>query len=196
MYIVVPVYERDGPAIYNTAVLLGRSGEIVGKYRKTHLPPQEVESGLTPGETYPVFDTDFGRVGIEVCWDHFFPEVAMCLARNGAEVICLPVWGAHEPPGMWEAVMRTRAVDNGVYFMVATYSPQGGLIVHPNGTVLADAQGRDGVHMAEVELTDGRAPSYWVWSQARMWWWKDCYAKERRPETYAPLTRLQAGQEG
>lgn len=56
-------------------------------------------------------------------------------ARNGAEIICLPVWGAHQIPGTWDAVMRTRAVDNGVYLVAATYCQEGGLIVHPDGEI-------------------------------------------------------------
>lgn len=184
MYIVLPIYERDGHVLYNTTVLLGRDGEIVGKYRKVHLPPQEVEAGVTPGEQFPVFATDFARVGIETCYDHFFPEMISGLARNGAQIVCLPIWGGHETAGMWHCAMRTRAVDNGVYLVASTYCDKGGLIVAPDGKVLVDAQGQEGVHTADVELIDGQAPSYWVWQWSDMWWWKECYWKERRPEVY------------
>ena len=184
MYIVLPIHERDGHVVYNTAVLLGRNGEIVGKYRKVHLPPQEVEAGVTPGDQFPVFETDLGRVGLEICYDHFFPEMIRHLARNGAQIVCLPIWGGHETEGMWRATMRTRAVDNGVYLIAATYCRDGGLIVHPDGRVLADAKGTEGVYTAEVEMIDGQAPSYWVWQWSDMWWWKECYWKERRPEVY------------
>lgn len=184
MYIVLPIYERDGHVIYNTTVLLGREGQIVGTYRKVHLPPQEVEAGVTPGDEFPVFETDLGRVGIETCYDHFFPEMIGNLARNGAQIVCLPIWGGHETEGMWHAAMRTRAVDNGVYLAVSTYYDKGGLIVHPDGRVLVDAQGGEGVYTADVEMIDGQAPSYWVWQWSDMWWWKECYWKERRPEVY------------
>ena len=68
LYIVAGIYERDGAAVYNTAVLIGREGQLVGAYRKTHLPREEWEGGITPGESYPVFETDFGKVGVMVCW--------------------------------------------------------------------------------------------------------------------------------
>jgi predicted amidohydrolase len=189
MYLVLPIYEREGHVIYNTSVLLGREGQIVGTYRKTHLPPQEVEAGVTPGDAYPVLETDFGKVGLETCYDHFFPEVISNLARNGAQIVCLAIWGGHETEGMWLAAMRTRAVDNGVYLVASTYYDKGGLIVHPDGRVLIEAHGREGVYTADVELIDGQAPSYWVWQWSDMWWWKDCYWKERRPETYEGLVR-------
>jgi hypothetical protein len=63
-YIVASLYEKDGHAIYNTAVLIGRKGEIVGKYRKVYLPYDEPDDGVTPGSDYPVFQTDFGKVGM------------------------------------------------------------------------------------------------------------------------------------
>lgn len=74
MYVVAGIYEREGPLIYNTALLIDREGRVAGKYRKTHLPETEVTAGLTPGSTYPVFKTDFGTVGIEICYDNFFPR--------------------------------------------------------------------------------------------------------------------------
>ena len=73
MYIIAGIYEREGVAVYNTAVLLDRSGVLAGKYRKVCLPREEIERGLTPGDSFPVFDTDFGRIGIMICWDVFFP---------------------------------------------------------------------------------------------------------------------------
>lgn len=189
MYLVLPIHEREGHVIYNTTVLLGRDGEIVGKYRKVHLPPQEVEGGTTPGDSFPVFRTDFATIGLETCYDHFFPEMIQSLARGGAQLVCLGIWGGHETEGMWHAAMRTRAVDNGVYLMASTYYKLGGLIVHPDGRVLTEAHGAEGVYTADVEFIDGQAPSYWVWQWSDMWWWKDCYWKERRPELYEPLTR-------
>ena len=68
-YIIAGMLELDGGKTYDTAVLIDRQGRIAGKYRKTHLPLAEVEDGETPGSDYPVFDTDFGRIGILICWD-------------------------------------------------------------------------------------------------------------------------------
>ena len=87
--------ERDANLIYNVAVLIGPDGKVVGKYRKVCLPRGEIEGGISPGNTYPVFQTRFGKVGMMVCYDGFFPEVARRLSNNGAEVIAWPVWGCN-----------------------------------------------------------------------------------------------------
>ena len=70
------LYEREGPAIYNTAVLIDRAGNLAGKYRKVQLPYEEIEGGLTPGSDYPVFQTDFGTVGLMICYDSEFAKPA------------------------------------------------------------------------------------------------------------------------
>ena len=84
LYVVAGIYERDGSAVYNTSVLVGRDGKLVGKYRKVCLPREEIDGGITPGSDYPVFDTDFGRVGMMICWDVSYPEVARELSARGA----------------------------------------------------------------------------------------------------------------
>ena len=76
--------EREGTAIYNTAVLIDRDGLLVGKYRKVNLPYDEFEDGITPGSDYPVFQTDFGKVGMMICWDSQFPDAARALAGGAA----------------------------------------------------------------------------------------------------------------
>ena len=73
-YIVAGLLERDGKAAYNTSVLIDRDGKLVGKYRKICLPRSEYNGGLAPGSEYPVFDTDFGKVGMMICWDVAYPE--------------------------------------------------------------------------------------------------------------------------
>jgi carbon-nitrogen hydrolase len=92
-YIIAGMLELDGGKTYDTAVLIDRRGQVAGKYRKTHLPLAEVEDGETPGSEYPVFDTDFGRIGILVCWDYYFPEPARILRLKGAEIVFLPIAG-------------------------------------------------------------------------------------------------------
>ena len=101
--------------IYNVAVLLGPDGTLLGKYRKTCLPRNEAAAGITPGEDYPVFETKFGKVGMMICYDGFFPEVARELANSGAEVIAWPVWGCN--PDLAPA----RACENHVYLVSSTY---------------------------------------------------------------------------
>ena len=84
-YVVAGLYERVGSAVYNTAVLIDRRGQLAGKYRKVYLPREEFEGGLTPGMDYPVFETDFGKIGIMICWDVQYatrPAHWRCAARN------------------------------------------------------------------------------------------------------------------
>ncbi len=88
--LIFQVYEIESSNLYNTAVVLNRNGDFVGKYRKVNLPPEE--SSLSPGDSFPVFDLDFGKVGILICWDFWFTDPAKILAQNGAELIVLPTW--------------------------------------------------------------------------------------------------------
>lgn len=115
LYIVVGLYERDEHLIYNVAVLLGPDGKLAGKYRKVCLPRNEAAAGVTPGDEYPVFQTRFGKLGMMVCYDGFFPEVARELTNNGAEVIAWPVWGCNPE------LAAARACENHVYIVSSTY---------------------------------------------------------------------------
>jgi predicted amidohydrolase len=115
LYIVAGLVERAAHLIYNTAVLLGPDGKLLGKYRKIALPRDEVAEGITPGHEYPVFQTRFGKVALMICYDGFFPEVARQLANRGAEVIAWPVWGCNPD------LAKARAVENHVYVVSSTY---------------------------------------------------------------------------
>ena len=95
LYIVAGLIERAGHLVYNTAALIDPDGHVAGTYRKATLPRSEVKRGIAPGTDYPVFDTKFGKVGIMICYDGFFPEVARELTNRGAEVIAWPVWGCN-----------------------------------------------------------------------------------------------------
>jgi predicted amidohydrolase len=188
MYIVVGVYEGEGETLYNTAVLIDREGNVAGKYRKTHLPEAETMWGITPGSTYPVFETDFGRVGIQVCYDNFFPEVARALALNGAEIIVLPIWGdGRDDDRTWDVMARARAIDNAVYFVASNYSQKRSLIVDPWGHILADTAGEHGVIVQQVDL-DARVLRRWL-SVGCDGEWQRLFRDERRPSTYGPIVR-------
>ncbi len=150
-YVVAGLIEREGSLIYNVAVLIGPDGRVSGKYRKVSLPRSEVEAGVTPGQEYPVFDTSFGRVGMMVCYDGFFPEVARQLTLNGAEVIAWPVWGCNP------LLAQARACENHVYVVSSTYTaPKDGwmlsAIYGQDGKVLDQAREWGTVVTVEVDL--------------------------------------------
>ncbi|MBI5799136.1 MAG: carbon-nitrogen hydrolase family protein [Verrucomicrobia bacterium] len=151
LHIVVSIYERAGHLVYNAAVLIGPDGRLLGKYRKVSLPPGEAAKGIAPGRDFPVFDTAFGKVGMMVCYDGFFPEVARELAKNGAEVIAWPVWGCN--PLLAEA----RACENHVYLISSTFmgSNDGWMrsaVFDHNGKPIAQATNWGTVGIAEVTL--------------------------------------------
>jgi predicted amidohydrolase len=174
-YVVAGIYERVGPVIYNTAVMLDRKGALVGKYRKTHLPREEVEGGLTPGDSYPTFETDFGRVGLMICWDVQFPEPARALALQGAEVLLLPIWGGSE------TLARARAIENHVFLVSASYDMKT-FVVDPSGAVLAEASTGSPTASAEMAL-DRKIVQPWLGDmKARTW-------KERRGDIPLPVRK-------
>jgi len=167
-YVVAGLYERVGTAVYNTAVLLDRGGKLVGSYRKTHLPREEVDGGITPGNTYPVFDTDFGKVGLIICWDVQFPEPARAMALKGAEVLVLPIWGGSE------ILTRARAQENHVFLLASSYDMKT-MIVDPKGDIQAEATGKAQVAFAELDL-DRKIVQPWLGDMKVRTW------KERRPD--------------
>jgi predicted amidohydrolase len=153
MYIVAGIYEKEGEAAYNIAVLIGPDGQLAGKYRKVSLPREEIEGGLTPGDDFPVFDTEFGRIGILICWDIQFPEGARRLAAKGAEIIFLPIWGGIE------ALYPARAIENQVVLVTSSFDSVTG-IWGRKGEKLVEADEDGKLAVAEVDLS---AEVYWEW---------------------------------
>jgi predicted amidohydrolase len=152
MYIVAGLLERDKNLVYNVAALLGPDGTLVGKYRKVCLPRGEWAGGIQPGCEYPVFDTRFGKLGMMVCYDGFFPEVARELTNRGAEVIAFPVWGCNP------LLAAARACENHVYVISSTYSaPEQDwmptAVFGHSGNRLAEAKNWGDVIVAEVDLS-------------------------------------------
>ncbi len=122
--LVMPVsfYEKDGNRLFNSVAMIDANGEILGVYRKTHIPDDhfyQEKFYFTPGNTgFRVFRTRYGQVGVGVCWDQWFPETARCLAVQGADLLCFPTAIGSEPilnvdsSGHWMRVMQGHAAAN------------------------------------------------------------------------------------
>lgn len=170
-WIAFSIVERDGSDLFNTGVLIDRTGRIAGKYRKVQLPFEEVSRGIAPGSDFPVFNTDFGKVGMLICHDASFPEAARELALKGAEVILMPIWGGREP------LVRARAIENGVYLVTSGYDYPSE-IISPTGEVLAAVPvGKPAVAVTEIDLSQ-RFRQDWIGD------WNDTYQKQQRPGAY------------
>jgi len=149
-YVVLPMYERDGDAFYNAAALIGRDGEVVGRFRKLAPTIGEMESGIVPGTEIPVWDTEFGRIGMLICWDSRYPRAAGVLGRKGADLVCFPTHGAaHER-------LRTWALYQG--FHVANCDKNEARVYTPRRSVLGDAdQGWGSPTVTDLDLHGGTA---------------------------------------
>jgi N-carbamoylputrescine amidase len=130
--VVLPIgfYERAGNAAYNTVAMADADGRVLGCYRKTHIPdgPGYTEKYyFTPGDTgFKVWDTRFGKVGVAICWDQWYPETARSMALMGAEVMCFPTIIGSEPhdsamdtAGQWQRTMQGHAAANMVPVVAA-----------------------------------------------------------------------------
>jgi N-carbamoylputrescine amidase len=166
MVLCFSVLERNKELVHNTAVLIDRKGELVGKYRKVHLAaPFETWWGVTPGHEWPVFKLEDAVVGMNICMDSSALESVRVPARKGAEIIFLPIMGDHRAStcfqslphdfdvDRWRAIQRVRAMDNQVYMVISRNSGYGTGIFSPRGEVLAISGGARVVH-ADVDLED------------------------------------------
>lgn len=123
--VVIPVsiFERDGPRYYNSMVMVDADGKALGTYRKSHIPDgpgYQEKYYFRPGDTgFKVWNTRFGRVGVGICWDQWFPETARAMALMGAEVLLYPTAIGSEPhddsldtAARWRRAMQGHAVSN------------------------------------------------------------------------------------
>ncbi len=160
MYVVFTAHEKDKEGYrYNTSFLISPKGEIVGKYRKVFLTGTgEIKnSGMTPGSDFPVFDTPIGKIGMLICWDNWFPEGAKELSKKGAEIIVWSTRGFHEERPV------TRAMDNGVYYVVCHSNPGNCGVIEPAwGKWLnrADGQSEQGFVSATIDLDERLVSQY------------------------------------
>ena len=194
--LIVPVFEEARPGVYfNTALVFDADGRELGKYRKTHIPdgPQYHEKFyFTPGNLgYPVFPTRHGVIGVGICWDQWFPEVARVFALEGAQILFYPSAIGSEPdrPGYssaeaWRTVIRSHAIANGIF--VAAVNRVGvedemtfygeSFVADPFGEILVRAGAEEEVLIADLDL--GRIREL-----------RDLlhFLRDRRIETYRPL---------
>ena len=159
LYIVAGLIERERHQLFNVAVLMGPDGKVAGKYRKVCLPDGEYDKGMSPGRDYPVFKTRFGKLGMMICYDGFFPEVARELSNGGAEIIAWPVWGCNPEQA------RARACENHVYIVSSTYEDVSRdwmltAVYGQDGSVLAQAREWGTVCVKEVDLN---RRTLWPW---------------------------------
>ncbi len=121
--IPVSIFEREGPQYYNSLVMLDADGEALGVYRKSHIPDgpgYQEKYYFRPGDTgFKVWDTRFGKVGVGICWDQWYPETARAMMLQGAEVLMYPTAIGTEPhddsldtAAPWQRAMQGHAVSN------------------------------------------------------------------------------------
>ena len=197
MVIVVPIYEEALPGVYyNTAAVLDADGSYLGKYRKTHLPQVAgfwEKFFFKPGASgWPVFDTAYCKLGVYICYDRHFPEGWRALALRGAELIVNPsatVAGLSEY--LWKLEQPASAAANGVYIgainRVGSEAPWDigefygqSYVVNPRGDIEAIAsRDQDELLVHDIDLEMVR--------EVRNQWQ---FLRDRRPDTYDPLTEL------
>jgi predicted amidohydrolase len=194
-YIVAGIAELDGVHLYDTAVLIGPDGYI-GRYRKTHLWNRE-KLIFTPGDAYPVFETRIGRIGLLICWDIWFPEVARILAVQGADIICSANNWVWTPPPLFDDAGNCMASyltmsashQNNVPIVAADRvgEERGGkflgcsLITGTNGWPIggiADAEAETTIY-ADLDIVASR--SALIWNNL------NDLARDRRTDLYGPL---------
>jgi len=206
--VIASLFERRALGLYhNTAAMIEPSGEILGLYRKMHIPDDPCfyeKFYFTPGDLgFRAFDTHVGRIGTLVCWDQWYPEGARLTALQGASVLFYPTaigWHPHEKQShgasqrsAWETIQRAHAIANGVYVAVVNRighersEPDapglefwgGSFLCDPFGVVIAQASNdREEILVGEIDL--GRI------EEVRRGW---PFLRDRRIDAYAGLER-------
>jgi N-carbamoylputrescine amidase len=196
----VSIFERDNNNLFNTVVMIDADGQILGRYRKSHIPDGPGYSEkfyFTPGDTgFVAWTTRYGRVGVGICWDQWFPEAARVMALNGAEILMYPTAIGSEPQdptldssGHWQRVMQGHAganlmpviaanrhgVERGPHIEVRFYGSS--FMTDATGEILACAErDRDQILYADYDLTAIAAQRV-AWGLFR----------DRRPDLYGAI---------
>lgn len=156
--------------VFNTAYVFDRQGVQIGKHRKMHLFDIDITGGqkfkesetLSPGSQVTVFDTEFCRIGLMICYDVRFPELSRLVVDRGAKIIIVPAaFNMTTGPAHWEILFRTRALDNQVFMVGAAPARQtdasyvsygNSIIVSPWGDVMMRLDENEGMASAELDL--------------------------------------------
>ncbi len=203
-HLVLPVsfFERANNAFFNSLVVFDADGKDLGLYRKAHIPDgpgYQEKFYFSPGDTgFKVFDTHYGRIGVAICWDQWFPEAARVMALQGAEILFYPTAIGSEPRapeinsrGHWTRVMQGHAAANLVPLVAANRIGHeigaessitfygGSFISDPTGALLAQADQEECILYADLDLSKLAA-------QRAEWG----LFRDRRPELYAPILSL------
>ena len=157
-YVVVPTYllkSKEMKRCSNAAILIGRKGEVVGIYRKVHLVVSlergTMEGGATPGDALPVFDCDFGKLGIQICYDMEFAEGWAELARRGAELIAWPT----QSPQTSQPGFRAR---EGRFYIISSTWRHNASIFEPTGKIAAQIRPPQSILVQELDLSYALLP--------------------------------------
>ena len=202
--IIASLFERRAPGIYhNTVAMIGTGGEILGLYRKMHIPDDPLyfeKFYFTPGDLgFRNFDTPFGRISALICWDQWYPEAARVAALGGAQILFYPTaigwhpaekaqYGAAQHEA-WKTIQRGHAIANGVYVAAVNRvgfegPPERGLefwgasfVADPFGQVVAEAS-HDAEEILVVECDPARTEDV-----RRNW----PFLRDRRIDSYSPI---------
>jgi predicted amidohydrolase len=157
--VVGSLAEREGGKLYNTAIVIHR-GKIIGKYRKTRIFPllKEEKDYFSPGDEFVVIDSPIGKLGLMICYEIRFPEIARYLMQKGAEMLVIPAEFPKERIDHWKVLLRARAIENQCYVLGANCVgggyPGNSMIIDPWGNVLVEAGKTQEVIMAEIDLEE------------------------------------------
>jgi N-carbamoylputrescine amidase len=196
--IVLPVsyFERDGEQYYNSVVVFDADGSELGRYRKSHIPDgsgYEEKAYFAPGDTgFRVFPTRYGRIGVGICWDQWFPECARAMTLLGADLLLYPsaigsepTRAEHDTQPAWRRVMIGHAVANTIPLAASNRVGDEDGQVFYGSSFLADGRGEivaqldreeQGVALTELDLDAWRAEREWFG-----------LLRDRRPELYGKL---------
>ncbi len=200
--IIASLFEKRAPGLYhNTTAVIDADGSYLGKYRKQHIPddPGYYEKFyFTPGDDgYKVFSSKYGKLGILICWDQWYPEAARITALKGAEILFYPTaigWDVTEKTEInkeqydaWQTIQRSHAIANGIHVVsvnrVGNEAGQqfwgGSFVANPFGSVLYQAShDKEEVYVQEID-TDMTGHYRSVWP----------FLRDRRIDTYEPITK-------